>query len=200
MSGLQEFFLSLNGFWGCLFLFFSSLAENLFPPMPGDTFVVLGAFLVGRGQLAVIPAYIATTAGSILGFMVLYLLGRRLGRTFFEGKHGRFFSEESLQRVERWFERYGYWVIGINRFLSGVRAVVSLAAGMVRMDWKPVFGLALVSCLIWNAALMALGIWLGEHWELILTYYQRIITAVLLLIAVVFIVRNRVFRKKRLGI
>ncbi|MBN2416504.1 DedA family protein [bacterium] len=199
MSGLKDFFLSLSGFWGCLFLFLSSLAENLFPPMPGDTFVVLGAFLVGRGQLAAVPAYAATTAGSLLGFMLLFFLGRKLGRTFFEGKHGRFFSEESLQRVEHWFDRYGYWVIGINRFLSGVRAVVSLAAGMAHMDWKPVFGLALVSCLIWNAALMALGIWMGENWELVLAYYQRIIMAALLLITGAWIIRTRIIRKKRSG-
>jgi len=197
MNGLKEFFFSLDGIWGYLFLFFSSLAENLFPPMPGDTFVVLGSFLVGRGQLDILPAYAATTAGSLAGFMILFFLGRWLGRGFFEGGHGRFFSQEHLQRVEAWFSRYGYWVIGINRFLSGVRAVVSLAAGISAMDWKRVFALALVSCLVWNAALMALGIWMSGYWELILSYYQRIIMGIIVLAALIFFIKKRFFKTQK---
>ena len=72
MEGLEVFFRSLQGFWGYLFLFVSAFVENIFPPMPGDTFVVIGAFLVGRDQLLFIPAYLAATGGSLLGFMFLY--------------------------------------------------------------------------------------------------------------------------------
>lgn len=196
MEGLKDFFLSLGGFWGYIFLFVSSLGENLFPPMPGDTFVILGAFLAGRGQMAILPAYLATTAGSLLGFMLLFILGRRLGRTFFEGRHGRFFSVEHLRQVEVWFARYGYRVIAINRFLSGVRAVVSLAAGIAAMDGKKVFTLALVSCLVWNAALMALGIWVGEHWQLVLRSYQRIIGGVILLIIIGILVKRKLQKRR----
>jgi len=191
MEGFKDFFLHLGGTWGYVFLFLSSMAENLFPPMPGDTFVVLGSFLVGRGQLALIPAYLATMAGSMAGFMILFFVGRKLGRSFFANKHGRFFSEHHLQQVEDWFARYGYWVIGFNRFLSGIRAVVSLAAGMASMDVRRVMVMAFISCLIWNAGLMALGIWVGDNWQIVLAYYQRIILAIIVLFGVGLYLRKR---------
>ena len=195
MENLQHFFLSLNGFWGYGFLFLASVGENLFPPMPGDTFVVLGAFLVGRGQLAWWPAYLATTAGSISGFMILFTLGRRWGRNLVNWRGGRVFSPAHLAKAEVWFGRWGYGLIAVNRFLSGFRAVVSLAAGMARMHPAKVFALALLSCLLWNAALMALGLWVGENWQAVLQEYQKIAAAAVLVAVVLLWFHQR--RKKR---
>jgi len=195
---LQDFFRSLEGWEGYVFLFLSSLGENLFPPMPGDTFVVLGAFLVGRGQLAFLPAYIMATAGSISGFMILYFVGLRWGREIFRKKSGRFFSEEQLERVELWFARYGYLVIGINRFMSGFRAIVSIGAGIARMDSKKVFGLCLLSCLIWNGLLMGLGVWVGENWADIVNHYQLVVF-ILIFIFVIFICVRSVLKKRKPG-
>lgn len=198
MDRLQDFFRSLEGWGGYVFLFLSSLGENLFPPMPGDTFVVLGAFLVGRGQLAFLPAYIMATAGSISGFMILYFVGLRWGREIFRKKRGRFFSEEQLERVELWFARYGYFVIGINRFMSGFRAIVSIGAGIARMDSKKVFGLCLLSCLIWNGLLMGLGVWVGENWADIVNHYQLVVF-ILIFICILFIWVRSVLKKRKPG-
>ena len=61
----------------------SAFVENLFPPIPGDTMIAFGAFLVGTGRLAFFGVYLSTTLGSLLGFMVLFWLGSYLGRKFF---------------------------------------------------------------------------------------------------------------------
>lgn len=195
---MQDFFGSLGGWWGYVFLFFSSMAENLFPPLPGDTFVVLGAFLVGRGQLRFLPAYLATTAGSISGFMVLYFVGVRWGRGFFKKKGGQFFSEKNLFRMEQWFARYGYLVLAVNRFLSGFRGIVALGAGIVRMDVKIVLGLGLLSCLIWNGILMGVGIWLGENWAVIVRHYQLAVFVLIVLFLVFWWVKA-LLRRRGLG-
>lgn len=198
MGKLEQLFRSLEGGAGYVFLFFSSLAENLFPPLPGDTFVVLGAFLVGRGHMTFLPAYAAATAGSISGFMVLYFIGRQWGRRLFQNRKGRIFSRERLLRVESWFDRYGYLVIGVNRFLSGFRAVVSLGAGIVKMDAKIVFGLCLLSCLVWNGILMGAGIWVGENWAVIVRHYQWAVF-ILILLFVVFSWVRVLLRKRKQG-
>jgi len=174
------------------------MAENLFPPLPGDTFVVLGAFLVGRGQLRFLPAYLATTAGSISGFMVLYFVGVRWGRGFFKKKGGQFFSEKNLFRMEQWFARYGYLVLAVNRFLSGFRGIVALGAGIVRMDVKIVLGLGLLSCLIWNGILMGVGIWLGENWAVIVRHYQLAVFVLIVLFLVFWWVKA-LLRRRGLG-
>ena len=194
MESVRDFFFSIQGWGGYVFLFFSSLGENLFPPMPGDTFIVLGAFMVGRGQLQFLPAYVAATAGSASGFMILYAVGRKWGRRFFHGKKGKIFQSERLERIESWFDRYGYLVIGINRFLSGFRALVSFAAGMAKMDAWIVLGLGLTSILVWNALLMGMGVWVGEHWSIILRHYQIIVFVLIGIVILVWLVRSR-FKK-----
>jgi membrane protein DedA with SNARE-associated domain len=194
---LREFFQSLTGWWGYVFLFISSVGENLFPPMPGDTFVVLGAFLVGRGQMQFIPAYLSTTAGSIIGFMTLYTVGFRWGRRLFRGKLGTVFSKERLDKVETWFGRYGYTVLAVNRFLSGFRSIISLGAGISRMNWKIVFGMALLSCVLWNGLLMVVGMWIGENWIQIVRHYQKIVF--FLLVFFIFVVWIKMILKKRKG-
>jgi membrane protein DedA with SNARE-associated domain len=198
-SALTEFFHSLSGGWGYLFLFCSSLGENLFPPMPGDTFVVLGAFLVGRGQMEFLPAYLATTAGSLCGFMILFFAGRTWGFRLFQSPGGRFFSRERLEQVTRWFDRHGYRVIALNRFLSGFRSVVSFAAGTVKMDSRRVALLGLVSCVLWNALLMGVGILIGENWAVIVRHYQRFVFLLICLLILFWWVKARWTRWKKVG-
>ena len=196
MSGLEDFFQSLGGGWGYIFLFFSALGENLFPPLPGDTFVILGAFLVGRGQLAFVPAYVATLAGSLLGFMILFFLGYKWGVVVLRKLRIKDFSEDRIVRVEAWFDRWGYWVIGVNRFLSGFRGVVSFAAGSVKMHPIHVFVLAFVSCIVWNAILMGAGIWIGENWVSIVQNYQRVVFVGLAIVLIVVLLRARLKKRR----
>ena len=196
MEAFQDFFNSLSGWAGYTFIFLSSLGENLFPPIPGDTFIVLGAFLVGRGQLRFLPAYLSATAGGLLGFMIVYFVGFFWGRRFFEGKKRRIFSQENLEKVEAWFDKYGYFVIAGNRFLSGFRGVVSLGAGIVKMNAKNVAGVALFSYLVWNAFLMEMGILIGKNWEVILHHYQCAVFVLICLIILFWWVRSILIRRK----
>jgi membrane protein DedA with SNARE-associated domain len=182
MQGLEAFFDSLQGVWGYVFLLVSAFFENIFPPLPGDTFVVLGAFLVGRGQLHFIPAYLAATAGSVTGFMLLFWIGKRWGRKLFLKRSGKLFSETHLNRIGKMMDRYGYWIIGFNRFLSGFRSVASLGAGIADMDPVKVFVLSLLSCFLWNGLIMGMGIWVGENWAMILRHYQTAVFIVIFLI------------------
>jgi membrane protein DedA with SNARE-associated domain len=192
---LEALFHTLPGLWGYAFLFISAYFENIFPPTPGDTFVVLGAFLVGRGRMEFLPAYLSTLLGSVFGFMTYYAVGRRWGRVWFRGRRGRFFSVEQLNRVEAWFGRYGNWVLVFNRFLSGFRSVVSLTAGIAHMDARKVFLFALVSCGLWNGLIMGLGLLVGENWVVIVANYQRVVLGVVVVLAVVWWIKY--IRKKR---
>jgi membrane protein DedA with SNARE-associated domain len=198
MDRLAAMFQSLSGPWGYAFLFLSSYIENIFPPTPGDTFVVLGAFLVGRGRMEFLPAYASTLLGSILGFMTYYAVGRKWGRSWFQGKRGRFFSADHLARVERWLGRYGTWVLVFNRFLTGFRSVISLTAGIAGMNAGKVFLSALISCMLWNGLLMGLGLSIGEHWVMIVENYERVMLGAIAGLLLFWWVRS-VTRKRSRG-
>ena len=195
MIGLVE---SVPDAWAYVLLFVACLLENLFPPFPGDTVLLFGACLAGRGQLAFIPVYGVTVAGSISGFLVLFCLGRRLGARMTAGQPGRIFRKEHMDRVHAWFEKYGYGVIAVNRFLSGFRGVVSLAAGMAGMDGRKVAGLAFLSVLVWNAVLVAAGAILGPRIEYILARYQRVVFCALSLVIIGMTARALIRHRRRL--
>jgi len=186
-----------------LFLFLSAIVENLFPPIPGDTITALGAFLVGRGKLDFTAVYLLTTAGSVIGFMALYYLGRLLGREFFTGRGYRFFSAESIAEGERWFGRYGHYVILANRFLPGVRSVISIVSGISMLPPVKVLIFSLVSAGVWNFIWIQAGYTLGNNWHTVRErageLFARYNIAATILMAAVLLawLAWRAFRKKR---
>ena len=150
-----------------IFLFISAVVENLFPPVPGDTITALGAFLVGTGRLNFFLVYLVTTAGSVTGFMFLFFLGRFLEREFFLERDYRFFSKESILKAENWFGRYGYRVVLANRFLPGIRSVISLVSGISLLGPAKVTLYATISAMIWNLLWIQAGFLLGNNWEIV---------------------------------
>jgi len=192
---LDSLLSAFQGWKGYALLFFMSLLENLIPPTPGDTFVMAGAVMVGRGMMPFLPVYALTTAGSILGFMIMYYAGRKWGRSLFQGRLSWLFSKRSLDTVEKWFARHGIWILTLNRFLGGFRAVVSLAAGIAGMNGKLVLILGLASCMLWNALILAAGKWIGENGVTVLKYYQQAAAVLISLVLAVILFRMILIRK-----
>ena len=184
---MEDFFLNLakkfTGPFGYLILGICAFFENVIPPIPGDTVTVFGGYLAGTGKLSMAGVVIATTLGSFFGFMCMFFLGRVLGKKFFfEGKTS-FFSHEGFLKATGWFERFGYTVVLGNRFLSGVRSVISLAAGITKMHPAKVALLSFISCLVWNWLLIFAGCKVGENWGLVLELLKKYNAGVLCVLA-----------------
>ena len=164
----------------------SAFLENILPPVPGDLVVVLSAYLVGRGVLDWLPVYVSTCAGGTCGFLVMYYLGRSRGRAILQRPGGsRVFSPERLQQAEGWLARYGAWMVLANRFLSGIRSFIALAAGLGGMGWRQVASLGFLSMLLWNGVLLYAGMQVGQNWEVVTEWlgsYNRVIGAMLLVV------------------
>lgn len=181
----------------------SAFVENVFPPIPGDTITAFGAFLVGTQRLSFVGVYLTTTSGSVLGFMFLFWIGSLLGRRFFIERDYRFFRARDIIRAEEWFQKYGYFLILMNRFFPGIRSVISIAGGISRLKVPWVALLALVSSLIWNLIWIALGYSVGANWETveekmgqILLNYNIVILLALGTVLVIFLLRI-VIRRRR---
>lgn len=181
-----------------LILFISSFIENTFPPIPGDTVTVLGAYLTTTGRLGFWGVYLSTTTGSIFGFFSMYLIGLKFGRQFLNTKfRARIFNETQIIRVQHWFAQYGYLVIAGNRFLSGTRSVISLFAGFFHLKWGLVLLLSTLSALVWNGLLIYGGYLLGVNWKSIIDIignYNNIVIILTMILIVFFILRS--LRKK----
>lgn len=183
-----ENFAQTNSTISYLLLFICSFIENVFPPAPGDSVTVFGAFLGGRGKLEFFWVLFSTTAGSTFGFLFFYYLGYKLGRDYFVKKNFKYFTVEHIDSTTTWFNKYGYYIILGNRFLVGIRSVISIAAGIARMDQKKVITLCIISGLVWNSILIYFGYFLGENWKDIEFYLARYSQIVFGLIAITIII------------
>ncbi len=173
-------------------LFAIACIENLFPPAPSDMVIVFGGTLVSLGRVDFIPALLWATAGSTVGFMIMYKVGEWFGERILTRHRPKFLPAESIKKVETWFARYGYGIIVANRFLAGTRAVVSFFAGMSELKLGETTLLCFVSALAWNSVLLGAGYALGNNWERIgffLSTYSQIVTGVVVVAVLIWAIR-----------
>ncbi|GBD87134.1 inner membrane protein YghB [bacterium BMS3Abin03] len=186
-------------FWIYVTLFFFAFIENVFPPSPSDLVVVIGGSLVATGVIHYIPTLILTTIGSIIGFMVLYYFGSTVDRKVVHSGKYKYIPVNTVEKVELWFKKYGYWIILANRFLPGTRSVISFFAGMSSLNAKRTALLATISAFIWNAIIIYLGYLFGSNVEVVdkyLSTYSNIAIAVTVVVAIILLVRFYLNRKK----
>ena len=146
--------------------------ENLFPPIPSEVILPLAGFTASFGGFRMLDAILWTTAGSLLGAYVLYLLGGWLGRDRTRALIGRIplVAVADVDRVEAWFARHGSKAVFLGRLVPLFRSLVSIPAGIDRMPLGRFLGLTLLGSLIWNSVLILAGYFLGENWQLVEEY------------------------------
>lgn len=165
MLGFVTGLLDSLGYAGLVLLMF---LENVFPPIPSELIMPLAGYTATRGRLAIAGVIVAGTAGSVLGALPLYWLGRRVGqdrlRTLAD-RHGRWLavSPDEIDRASAWFGRHGRWVILFGRLVPGVRSLISIPAGINRMPMIPFLLLTALGSGVWTAILALLGYQLGSR-------------------------------------
>jgi membrane protein DedA with SNARE-associated domain len=192
VESLLNLALTHGAFWFYVFIFFSSLFENFFPPFPGDTVTFVGGYLAGTQHLTFPLVFLSACLGCLSGAMLLYLLGRSKGRKVFFKNGKRIFDRAHLEKVEKWFKRYGEKVLVLSRFLAGVRSVVALAAGVGNVSVKKMTIYTSISILLWNGIILFSAFKVQQDWREILRMiqiYNKAVLAAVILIALVWLVK-----------
>ena len=174
--------------------------EHLFPPIPSELILPLAGFEVGRGKLDFALTLASATAGSLAGASLLYALARRGGRPLvLRWRAVLGVDEDTLGRAEQRFERHSAWVVMAGRLVPGVRSLVSLPPGLLRMPFGRYLALTLVGSLVWNAVLIVAGQQLGSRWRDVgdvLEPVAQVVLAALLPALAVWLVVRRVRRRR----
>lgn len=188
-----------EGILAYLVLFVSAALEYVFPPFPGDTVTLFGAFLItARGWNAALVLASVTT-GSLLGATIDYYIGVGLARQGTLRPRSWFGREKLASLVERLKSRGPSYII-INRFLPGIRAFFFVAAGMAGLSLRAVLLYATLSALLWNALIIGVGAALGASWERLLSLFEAYTSALWIVLAVAlaaFVIRWWIRRRKR---
>lgn len=172
--------ISSTGFFGIVLLM---LVENVFPPIPSELIMPLAGYLASSGKMNFFMVVAAGTFGSVLGAVVLYGLGRRIGAErckAFADRHGRWLtlSRADLDRADGWFQRHGAWAVFACRLVPGIRSLISVPAGIQRMPWGTFLIATTVGSAIWSTVLAAFGYLLGANFEQVGEVIDPISTAV----------------------
>jgi membrane protein DedA with SNARE-associated domain len=138
--------------------------ENFVPAIPADTFVALGGFLAGAGDLQAHWAVLGTWIGNVAGALFVYRLSHRHGQAFFERGLGRhLLRPHQMQRMSRFYARWGTPAIFFSRFLPGVRAIVPVFAGVTHQSWATVVAPIMLASALWYGALVQIGLLAGQN-------------------------------------
>jgi membrane protein DedA with SNARE-associated domain len=186
-----------------LILFGMAFFENIFPPLPGDTFTIIGGYLAAVGKLNLPVTLVSVTLGTIMSVMIIYCFGYCRGRDYFARKRYRFFNAYDIRRVGRWFNRFGAWTVLLSRFIVGGRVAIAIGAGMTKYPPVRMVVFSLVSAILFHGLLIALAYLMHTYIVSLVEgfgLYSKIILvilAALVIIWIVFLIRRYRHGKKK---
>ncbi len=183
LSDVENLLHGLNSLaprWVYLVVAVGAAVENVFPPVPADTFVVLGAFLTVRGGATGTGVFLATWSSNTATALLSYGVARRWGRQVLGTRTGRFLLRpRQLERLAALYNAHGSKIIFFSRFLPAFRALVPVFAGISHLAlWRVALPLALASA-IWYGVLVYAGSLLGYNWQAILGALEDLNTLLL---------------------
>ena len=190
---MQETIIQIMNAYGYIGVFSLILIENIFPPIPSEVVLLFGGAITAMSDMSVPVVILVATLGSVVGAIVLYLLGRILKaerlRKLFSGKFGRVLrlKPEDVDKATAWFARYEKKAVLICRCVPIVRSLISIPAGIAEMNVPLFLLLTAVGSAVWNTVLVTIGSFLGNQWENALPFFEKY-SDIILIIAIILVV------------
>jgi membrane protein DedA with SNARE-associated domain len=169
-------------------VFAAALFETIFPPIPSEVIFPLAGYTVYIKALGIghaIGMAASGALGSTVGAIIIYFISFKMGKKAIIkfGKRLRI-SESSIEKAESWFERHGELAVFLGRMAPGVRELISIPAGIGRMNLSKFIIFTFLGSLVWSIALTLMGYFAGQAWE----EYSEQISSVFSLVAIVIVV------------
>jgi len=181
------------GYWGIFLLMF---LESTFFPFPSEIIMIPAGYLAYKGEMNLYLVVIVGVVGSVGGALFNYYLAMHFGRKFLL-KYGKYFfiKEETLDKLEAFFNKHGELSTFNGRLIPGIRQLISLPAGLAKMNIAKFSLYSALGAGIWVIVLVVLGYILGSNEALISEYLHT--ATVIALVSVVFITLFYIIRNKR---
>lgn len=172
--------------------------ESMIFPLPSELVMPFAGFSVAMGKLNFGLVILASSLGSLLGSLISYYIGLYGGNKVVL-KLGKYLLLDvtDLEKTEKWFREKGTKTIFISRFIPVVRHLISIPAGIGRMNLGKFCLYTILGATLWNSFLTYLGYLLGENWHLIRNYSEcfSIVIAILILLSGIYFI-SRHFKHK----
>lgn len=206
MSAIIDWIVSLMDTLGAPGVGIAILLENLFPPIPSEVVLPLGGFTVAQGSLSFAAVFIWATIGSVVGAYILYGVGAWLGAERLRAIADWMWlvKASDVDKSLEWFDRHGRPSILFGRLIPGIRSLISIPAGLDRMNLLTFGVWTTLGSAVWNFILIYLGFTLGDNWESVTNYidqYSKVAYALIILVMLGFLVYfiRRAAKEKQAG-
>lgn len=166
----------------CLILFAES---SIFPVLPGDSLLFTAGLFIANGSIEA-PLWLVcvlATSAAIIGNVVGYGIGWKVGPKLFNRPDSRFFKQEYVDKTHAFLERHGSKAIVLARFVPFVRTFITWIAGIGRMSPKKYFTYTVLGGILWAAGIIVLGSMLGN-----IPFIRDNVDAIFILIVLVSVV------------
>lgn len=188
-----------GGYWG---IFLLMVLENVFPPIPSELIMGIGGIRVGQGRMEMLPLLLAGTIGTTIGNFSWYLLGYKLGFKRLQPlveRYGRWLTLHwrNVEWLDRCFERHGEKIVFIFRFMPAFRTIVSLPAGLFRMNALRFTVWTTGGALIWNIILAGAGYLLGANFAQIDDWLGPLANVAVGMIVVAYLWRLATWKREK---
>ena len=186
---------SYIGDMGYLGIFLLMFLESTFFPFPSEIIMIPAGYLAYKGEMNLYIIILVGILGSVAGALLNYYLAMIFGRKFIL-KYGKYFfiKEETLDKLESFFTKHGEISTFTGRLIPGIRQLISLPAGLARMNIAKFSFYTAIGAGIWVIVLVVVGYLVGSN-EALISEYLKSATLIALvsvvLITVFYIVRNR---------
>lgn len=160
-----------TGYAGIVFLM---ALESANIPIPSEIIMPFSGYLVWEEKLDFYSVVFWGAVGNLMGSLVSYYLGFFGGRPFFT-TYGKFLliSHHDLELADKWFQKYGNFIIFASRIVPVVRTFISFPAGVAKMNVWLFFLYTFLGSLLWSVVLTYAGLIAGENWNLLQVYFRR---------------------------
>ncbi len=194
-----------------LFVFIFMVIESSFIPFPSEVVVPPAAYLaMQKGDMNIFVVVLVATAGAMVGALINYVLALLIGRpivyAFADSRFGHacLIDRAKVEKAEKYFDEHGAASTFFGRLIPAVRQLISIPAGIAKMNIWVFLLFTGLGALVWNAILAGLGWWLSRHVSLDELYmsvekynsYLTIAGLVILVLCVLYILYNA-FKKKK---
>ena len=175
---MQEFIINIMNSYGYIGVFLLILIENIFPPIPSELILLFGGFMTTYTKLNIIGMIISSTLGSLIGALLLYKIGTIFSKEklkiLISGKLGRVLKlkNSDIDNANKWFTNEGKKTVFFGRFIPLIRSIISIPAGINKMNISKFITYTLLSSVIWNLVLIILGHIVGRNWKAILKIFK----------------------------
>lgn len=149
---------------GLLVLFLILFLCGIGLPCPEDVPLLAAGVMISQGKMHWASACIVAWCGIIGGDLVLYHIGRKFGRNITRVPYiGSHINMDRINKVERYFDKYGIWVVAIGRMFAGVRGAMVVVAGTIRYPRAKFLIADGLAAVVSGGLFVWLGHWLGEN-------------------------------------